>query len=86
METVKDCHYPWTWMMVTSDGTVRPCCFATGNLGNLQTRPVDEIWNGPIAIALRQSVLQDRVHKICEGAACKFVQNMGRVKTVEGQG
>ena len=34
-ETVKDCDYPWTWMMVTADGAVKPCCFASLPLGNL---------------------------------------------------
>ena len=76
METVKDCHYPWTWLMVTSDGNVRPCCFATGILGNLEEQSMEEIWNGPIAVALREHVLQDRIHPVCSRAVCKFVQNM----------
>ena len=86
METVKDCHYPWTWMMVTSDGAARPCCFATGDLGNLHAQPVEEIWNGPMAVELRQFVLQNRVHKICGNAACKFVQNMDKATGANGKG
>jgi MoaA/NifB/PqqE/SkfB family radical SAM enzyme len=83
METVKDCHYPWTWMMVTSDGRARPCCFSTGSLGDLHTQEPEQIWNGKIAIELREYVLQDRIHPICANAACKFVQNMAKPDRAE---
>ena len=75
-ETVKDCHYPWTWMHVAADGSVKPCCFATGELGNLFVEPdVDTIWNGPIAVELRAFIKLDQVHPVCRGAICKFVKN-----------
>lgn len=76
METVKDCHYPWTWMVIQSDGDVRPCCFATGSIGNVNTSSVDEIWNGKTIVELRKAILKDRVHPVCAKATCKFVQNM----------
>lgn len=75
METVKDCHYPWTWMMITADGNVKPCCFSSGSLGNLEKKSVDEIWNGPTAQSLRKSIIANQVHSICKNAPCKFVQN-----------
>ena len=77
-ETVKDCHYPGTWMMVTADGKVTPCCFAQQPLGNLNDAAVDAIWNGPVAMELRQYIVSDRIHPICAGAPCKFVQNMAK--------
>lgn len=73
-ETVKDCHYPWTWMLVTADGEAKPCCFAPGHLGNLYESSVEGIWNGPEAIELRSYIKTDRIHPICAGAPCKFVQ------------
>lgn len=75
-ETVKDCHYPWTWMMVTADGGVTPCCFASGALGNLNEATAEAIWNGTIATELRSYIKADRIHPVCESAPCKFVQNM----------
>lgn len=75
-ETVKDCHYPWTWMMVTADGAVKPCCFATGTLGNLHDQPIERIWNGTVAIELRTYVKANRVHRVCANAPCKYVRNM----------
>ncbi|CAN7275220.1 SPASM domain-containing protein [Acidovorax sp. LjRoot66] len=76
METVKDCHHPWTWMMVTADGAVTPCCFASGRLGNLNEASADAIWNGVLAMELRAFIKADRVHDICRSAPCKYVQNM----------
>lgn len=78
-ETVKDCHYPWTWMMVSADGAVKPCCFAPGVLGHIApgTEP-EAVWNGPAALELRSFMRDDRVHPICAGAPCKFVQNMAQ--------
>ena len=76
VETVKDCHYPWTWMMVTADGAVRPCCFASESLGNLHDKNIDQIWNGPTAIELRRYIKGNKIHKVCAAAPCKYVQNM----------
>lgn len=76
MKTVKDCNYPWTWLMVTSDGNCKPCCFAPGSLGNLNDQSADEIWNGEIAIELRTFIKEDRLHPICNNAPCVYVQNM----------
>ncbi len=81
-ESVKDCSYPWTWMVVTSDGSVRPCCFSSGSLGNLNKLSGEEIWNGSIAVELRAFIKADRVHPMCESAPCKYVQSMVKQKTV----
>lgn len=76
-ETVKDCHchHPWTWMMVSADGSVKPCCWAPGNLGNLYQANAEDIWNGALAQELRQAVLDDNIHPICANSPCKYVQN-----------
>ena len=71
-ETVKHCHYPWTWMMVTADGGVMPCCFAQQTLGNLHEATADAIWTGARAQELRSYILSDRVHPVCAGAPCKY--------------
>ena len=73
--TVKDCRYPWTWMLVGADGCVLPCCFASAPLGNLNKDSAEHIWNGKIARELRSYIKCDRVHPVCSGAVCKYVQN-----------
>lgn len=77
-ETVKDCHHPWTWMMVTADGLVKPCCFAPGSLGNLHEAGPGAIWNGQTAMELRSFIRDNRIHRVCANAPCKYVQNMTR--------
>jgi radical SAM protein with 4Fe4S-binding SPASM domain len=74
-ETIKDCSYPWTWMMVAADGDVKPCCYSARSMGNLHEATVDEVWNGPLAIELRRFIKEGKIHPICEDAACKYVQN-----------
>lgn len=72
---IRECRYPWTWLHMFSDGSVKPCCFATGELGNLSKVPdVQAIWNGPIAVQLRAYIKQNRIHPVCAGAVCKYVQ------------
>lgn len=77
-ETVKDCNYPWTWMMLTSDGRVLPCCYAKRELGNLNEASAEAIWNGPVAVELRAFIKRNEVHPVCAGAVCKYVQNMSK--------
>ena len=62
-------------MVVTADGMVTPCCFASGPLGSLHEATAEAIWNGPIAMELRQFIKEDKIHSVCAGAPCKFVQN-----------
>jgi len=75
-ETVKDCRMPWYWLMVTADGSAKPCCWSTGTIGNVNVSSVDEVWNGETMVALREAIARDEVHPVCQGAPCKFVENM----------
>ena len=62
--------------MVTADGATKPCCFSTGTLGNLHESSAEGIWNGPIAVELRQFITENRIHPVCANAPCKFVNGM----------
>ena len=72
--SVKDCTYPWEWAVVTSDGDMRPCCFSGGRVGNLNEVDFASAWNGEAMQTLRGDILANRVNALCEGAACKYVQ------------
>ena len=61
--------------MVTADGMVTPCCFASGHLGSLHEATAEAIWNGPIAMELRKFIKADKIHPVCVDAPCKSVQN-----------
>jgi hypothetical protein len=75
-ETVKDCRFPWKWAMITTDGEVRPCCYATGVLANLNDTSFLDIWNGKKMQDLRRDIKANQVNSLCQNAACKYVQNM----------
>jgi MoaA/NifB/PqqE/SkfB family radical SAM enzyme len=75
VETIKDCRFPWERAMITSDGEVRPCCYATGTVGSLNESSFAEIWNGKKMQDLRRDVMADRINSVCHNAACKFVRN-----------
>ncbi len=63
-------------MLLAADGSVKPCCFATQDLGNLNEATAEEIWNGPRIVELRAFIKHNKIHPVCDGAICKFVQNM----------
>jgi MoaA/NifB/PqqE/SkfB family radical SAM enzyme len=75
VETIKNCRFPWERAMITSDGEVRPCCYATGTVGSLNESSFAEIWNGKKMRDLRRDVMADRINSACHNAACKYVRN-----------
>lgn len=62
------CNAPWVSAVVEADGTVRPCFFHR-SLGNIRDRPLDQILNGPDAIAFRRA-LDVRRDPICRKCVC----------------
>ena len=61
--------------MVTADGAVKPCCFSSMPMGNLNDSSAEDVWNGSAAIELRRYIKADKIHPICANAPCKYVQN-----------
>ena len=76
MTSIRDCPHPWDWLMITTDGMVRPCCFALLPVGNLNHSSLEEIWNGYTMQELRLYILNNRIHPVCRSAHCQFVQAM----------
>lgn len=65
------CSHLWSTMSICWDGTVVPCCFdffKTYTLGNVNKKPLKEIWNDRPMVALRKSMLNGsygRLNKLC---------------------
>ena len=78
--TYKDCRYPWHTVQILADGEVRPCCWSSGSLGNLHDNDLEEIWNGARIKDLRKYILNEKIHEICDGSPCTYVQNEMRKK------
>ncbi|HEY9245337.1 MAG TPA: radical SAM protein, partial [Candidatus Methanoperedens sp.] len=41
-----ECHDPWTYFQVNTDGYVKICCFSDTIMGNIFEQSFPEIWNG----------------------------------------
>jgi hypothetical protein len=71
---ISECFFPWKSIYVASDGSLKPCCFATFRAGSLADGSFDEVWNGPIMRQVRRDVRNGFVHTICRGAPCSFAR------------
>jgi MoaA/NifB/PqqE/SkfB family radical SAM enzyme len=65
------CHYPWYFVLIDTDGDVRPCCWAAASWGNLNRAGFDEVWNGPAAVRMREDFLRNHIPKSCVGKSCR---------------
>lgn len=70
------CIKPFNSIFLGPDGGVRPCCSLTGgDLGNLNTQPIEEILNGDLAKSIRQSFINNEWHSAC--SLCKKLEDIG---------
>ena len=72
--SVRNCMYPWHWMIITHEGEVLPCGHGSKPVGDLRTHTADEIWNGPVMQQLRASLFVGRVHAVCRSTDCPYQQ------------
>ncbi len=69
-----NCTHAWDAALIGSDGSVRACCYSAA-VGDLTTQGFEEIWNGEAWRQLRSDLSQNIVSRVCQGAACKYVEN-----------
>ena len=63
-------------MLVLENGDVKPCCYAIFPIGNLNTQPsLKAHWQSEEMQEIRETILADRVHRICAGAGCAYVKS-----------
>jgi radical SAM protein with 4Fe4S-binding SPASM domain len=75
------CTRPWRSTYVTANGNVLPCCFAPFTttdyagviLGNVQERPMSEIWNGSEYEAFRSAHASDDPPECCRGCGTRWM-------------
>lgn len=51
------CTVGWTYALIMEDGSVRPCCYCGGSLGNINERSFKEIWEGESYTSFRQAAM-----------------------------
>lgn len=61
------CTRPWTSFRITDHkGNVEPCCWTRVKFGNVNESSVDEIWNGPAYVRVRELMAKGEVGDICD--------------------
>jgi MoaA/NifB/PqqE/SkfB family radical SAM enzyme len=79
------CPSPFEYAQVNADGKVYGCCPAMlpAPLGDLRYMGIREAWNSPMAVKIRESVL-DGSYRYCDGARCGFIKDgtLARVETL----
>ena len=65
------CAYPWTFLIVDTNGDVRPCCWTSMCFGNLARQPFQIIWNSPAAIRMRTDFLANSIPPSCRARYCR---------------
>lgn len=66
------CTFLWYALNVGFDGTVVPCCLDFARqypVGNLLTQSLEEVWNGPLLVALREKMVAREAESVplCQG-------------------
>ena len=59
------CAYPFNTIFLGSDGKIKPCCSSSAELGDINTTPIKEIINGPLAREIRESIVNETWHATC---------------------
>lgn len=69
------CPRPFEWFEVHPDGSVFLCCPAwlKRPAGNLLLQSVEEVWNSPVAIELRKTILNGSFHS-CNASRCPHLR------------
>jgi len=76
------CNAPWTSAVIEADGAVRPCFFHRP-IGHLHSgKSLEEILNGPEAIAFRDG-LQVATNPVCRNCVCSL--NWKGTETISAQ-
>ena len=74
------CTEPWTGLFsVETNLDVTFCpCYLKLKIGNLNERPIQEIWNARPLIALRRAFGKGRLPAPCRGQLCPVATGHGR--------
>jgi len=78
---IEKCHYPWYFLLIDTDGDVRPCCWAAASWGNLNRSSFEEIWNSEAAQRMRADFLRNHIPRSCQGKSCRV--ELGHFGTLE---
>ncbi len=70
-------------MVINVDGEVTPCCYWAGytnlgeSMGNIQTKTLKQIWNGPSYQKLRRDIIEDTHNTPCHTCLARRIWDQG---------
>ncbi len=69
------CEEPWTGIFtIKESGDVELCpCHLQMRIGNIHESSMQDIWNAPELVEIRQSFQRGELPKVCEGQLCPVV-------------
>lgn len=67
----KLCSAPWEMIQVNLDGGIRPCCFPSRVLGDINKEGFDTLWDGPAYTAFRRKLRSGTPPDECVGCAAR---------------
>ena len=76
------CFYPYFGGRVTYDGKVHFCPFIRVEVGDLREQSLEEIWNSPRYVELRQKLLKEGIFPVCR-RCCKVELSYESMPTPE---
>lgn len=60
------CSRPWTSFRIDDHkGNIKPCCWTPLEFGNVNQQSIEEIWNGPAYVRMRELMARGEVESIC---------------------
>lgn len=68
---VEKCTYPWTFLLIDTDGDARPCCWSGLSWRNLNGLGLEEVWNGEAAVEMRRRFLANDIPEGCREKHCR---------------
>jgi len=78
---IKQCHWPWSSMVINHDGGVNPCCIIddpNSDFSNLKSHSISEVWNNEEYISSR-SEFGDK-SQITKPTICNVCKNQTHSK------
>ena len=77
------CHLPWENLLISANGRVKFCCFMLSDIGSIVDAELPEIWNGPMALAMRRKLLHGEIPDECR--LCPLINNHNMALQASGE-
>lgn len=75
------CMQPWNNIYIENQGTVNPCCFSGGHIGNLEKMEFSSLWNSKKYQNLRDSIINNKPNEYCKKCINYNLNNINKLSS-----